>query len=107
MGAKFTPEEVDLSNRMQAIWTNFAKEHVPKGGSVPFPKFTNATHQELVLDTPRDSVDSGIRTEFCQFWAKMYAEEKNPSGSRVGFSIATSKSHAKREVSGALDDVYV
>jgi len=64
----YTPEEVALSLRMQAMWTNFAKNMDPRSIKEAFPKYTNTTRLNMVLQTPTDAIESEYRDNYCNLW---------------------------------------
>lgn len=70
--AAFTAEEQALSNRMQAMWANFAKVQAP--GSA-FPQYTENPGQaarNLVLQVPRDTIEQGSGIGACQLWEEIW-----------------------------------
>lgn len=73
-----TNEEKALQDRIQTIWTNFAKYGVPSGpkstaGAVAdtFPKYTNSSRQLLVFRTPADEREADFRGKFCELWQRV------------------------------------
>lgn len=62
------PEEIALSLRIQKMWTNFAKNLTPLSTSEGFPKYTNGSRLNIVLQTPSDAIESDYRADYCQLW---------------------------------------
>mmetsp|Transcript_114327 Transcript_114327/g.220071 ORF Transcript_114327/g.220071 Transcript_114327/m.220071 type:complete len:545 (-) Transcript_114327:85-1719(-) len=68
----FTDEEEALSERMQLMWTNFAKHLNPSIPGEPFPEYLNPSRRGLVLRAPTDSTDNGYRASFCKVWDEIW-----------------------------------
>merc|ERR1712070_45027 len=65
---KFSGPERKLSERMQTMWTNFAKTLSPSLASEHFPRYSKGSPQGLVLKIGADGIDHGYRSSFCDLW---------------------------------------
>lgn len=72
-GWNFTTAERELSLRMQAMWTHFAKTLQPATRE-SFPEFGNRTQSHLVLQTSGDVVEQGFRAKYCDLWRELFLE---------------------------------
>jgi len=70
----WSAEEQLLSQRIQALWTNFAKYLRPSEDDV-FPKYTNSSRRVLVLQTGSDALDRDYRSNYCQFWSRVFFDK--------------------------------
>merc|ERR1711871_937839 len=69
---KLTAEEKKLSERMQTLWTNFAKHMDPTPGDrSAFPKYSNKKRESLVLQVPADEVEEDFRGDYCELWHQL------------------------------------
>jgi len=76
-----TPHEQALSDRMQAMWANFAKCLDPTCGGSSWPKFTNSTRKALVLQTPADVIEEDYASNRCALWDQLiYERYRGQSG---------------------------
>merc|ERR1712217_716815 len=82
----FTPEEQALSDRMQEMWANFSKCLDPTCGAGMFPKYRNSSRQALVLQTPKDTIESDYRGDKCALWDRLIFN--NYRGQSGGPSLA-------------------
>lgn len=74
---QFSEKEQALSMRMQTYWANFAKSVRPADNET-FPPFTVNSQRGLVLDTSGDSIEQDYREEYCDFWSKMWTQQREP-----------------------------
>lgn len=68
----FDAGEKALSDRMQRLWTNFAKHLVPAPDDESFPAFGRENMTNLVLRATSDSLEGGYRADFCRFWSEIW-----------------------------------
>eukprot|EP00931_Biecheleriopsis_adriatica_P011850 TRINITY_DN112939_c0_g1_i1.p1 TRINITY_DN112939_c0_g1~~TRINITY_DN112939_c0_g1_i1.p1 ORF type:complete len:578 (+),score=79.15 TRINITY_DN112939_c0_g1_i1:73-1734(+) len=71
VACKFSAEELDLSNRMQTMWANFAKCLDPMCGQDGFPKYSNSSRKALVFQTPKDEIEEDYRSEKRALWNRL------------------------------------
>lgn len=67
-----TPDELKLSNSLITYWSNFAKTGDPNRGApvtLQWPAFkSDSLWPQMFFATPKNSVKSSYRKEFCDFW---------------------------------------
>jgi carboxylesterase type B len=66
----FTSDENTLSNNMVSYWATFAKNGVPKNGSV-WPPYSSAQKESMIFETSSDKPPSNPE-DFCPFWDKFW-----------------------------------
>ena len=69
----FTAAEEALATTIGAMWAAFAATGVPTHpDAVPtaWPRFTNATDLDLVLDVGVLRTEAHPRAQFCDFWSR-------------------------------------
>ncbi|WP_437684892.1 carboxylesterase/lipase family protein [Sorangium sp. So ce176] len=74
--APLTEEELDLSRAIGGYWSRHAESGDPNGGdAVAWPKYDAETDEHLVLDMTI-SAQSGLRTDLCDLWDSVGAEQR-------------------------------
>jgi para-nitrobenzyl esterase len=62
-------DEKPLIATMQGYWTRFAHAGDPNGGGAPaWPKYSQSGDQDLSLNLPTPSVETGHKSAKCDFW---------------------------------------
>jgi carboxylesterase type B len=71
LNATFSPEEVVLSNQMNAFWASFIRGGDPNTyaapGSIQWQQWNTTTKMDILLDTPELYMESSA--EMCAFWS--------------------------------------
>jgi len=76
----YTPRESALSDRMQTMWANFAKNLNPSIAKEDFPQYVADTRLTRVLQTPDDAIESDYRADYCKLWRNVtYSKLVNQS----------------------------
>jgi para-nitrobenzyl esterase len=61
-------DEKPLIPIMQGYWTRFAHGDPNGAGAVNWPKYTQSADQDLAIDLPMPSVETGRKMAKCDFW---------------------------------------
>jgi para-nitrobenzyl esterase len=66
-------DENPLATLMRGYWTRFVNAGDPNGGgALAWPKYTAAGDQNLGLDIPTPTVETGSKKAKCDFWDSIY-----------------------------------
>jgi para-nitrobenzyl esterase len=71
--ATMQTDERPLQDRVQGYWTRFAHLGDPNGGGAPnWPKYAASSDQDLSLDLPNPTAETGHKKSKCDFWDTLY-----------------------------------